>query len=524
MQNSTTIAGLAVIAALALSQPTQAQTGVQTISPIELDRVGLEKMWSGRVPVDPTRSKIAHFRQVVTLKDPLIVFQVDHDGQTKEFSSNDLNVIGEPMGEAGAKAKAEQYAAQRDTRKGEPELTRKEVPSSLFLFQSNSGIVAAMDGRTGRKLWTQVYGHPNEPHGRPDANNDYVVTVNGFTLRCLHRINGEEKWSVKVTGMPTAGPRIGEKKVYLPMLDGSMAIFDMSGERGLVPKIQSLGNIYSPAIATKNAVAWATDDHRFYVAAADEPTLRYRIQSRGNIVAPPSNFGQAHFFYATETGYVTCVYASDGEIPWRFSCGKPIQHAPAAAGNFVYVTLRHGGMYQLALTSGEAQWFVPGVKQYLAANNKYIYALSEDQRIMVLDITSGSMVGSFSVRGYDFFYTNHETDRIIMGTQDGLVMVLRSRDLPYPIVHVDVDKPAEVPDPADFQGSEDAEGTEPKAPSRNPFGDDAVADPFATKPAAPATDPFATPAASDPFATPDSSPASDPFATPDTSNDNPFGN
>ncbi|QDU73265.1 outer membrane biogenesis protein BamB [Bremerella volcania] len=485
------------------ASPAMAQLGPRNFSPLELERLGLEKLWIGQLPIDPHRSEIEKFRQVVSLKNPLVVFEVEQDGRTATFASNELSILGQPLGEEGAKAKADQYVARLDDSKGKPVVNRLEIPEVTFLAQSDAGMLMSINGRTGRTEWSKVYGRRGYPQPTPDANDEFVFTINDFALNCLHRNNGELVWSRKLEGVPIAGPVVGEEFTYVPMLDGTVVAYNFEGGPRLTPRYKSLGRIHKPMVASKTSVAWATDRDYFYVGYADRPLIRYRIESSGEILAPPSYEDPLRLFFTTKTGYVYCLYAPDGSVQWRFSCGQPIDTSAVAIGDAVFVALQRGGLYKLGIDDGGVKWFVPRIEQFLAANDQYAYALDQTKNLVVLDINSGAQVGTLDLSGYDFFYTNGQTDRIIIGSKKGRLVVLRSAAHPYPMVHVNVKAPKDEEAPAEGDKKEEDAG-----------GDKPAVDPFAA-PGGGVADPFAAPGGG--------APAADPFGGSGGGNANPFG-
>ncbi|PQO27046.1 PQQ-binding-like beta-propeller repeat protein [Blastopirellula marina] len=533
MQIQKLVSRLAMFALVAVAaNPAMAQIGARTFSPYELERLGLEKVWSGQLPIDPQRSQLETFRQVISLKDPQVVFEVEHNGKKVTFGSTELDIIGKPLGEEGAKKLVDQYVARLDTSKGEPTVTRREVPNETFFVQSDSGILMSVDGRTGKTNWAELRSNSRFPQTTPDANDDFVVSISGFTLSCLRRDSGAVMWTRQLEGVPIAGPVVGDDFIYIPLLDGTVVAYNFDGGPHLVPRYKSLGRIRMPVISTESSIAWATDRDYFYVGYADRPLVRYRIESSGEIIAPPSNFGPLRLFFTTATGYVYCIYSTDGSIQWRFSCGEPIDSSAIGIDDSVFVTLQRGGMYKLGMEEGDVKWFVPHIKQFLAANEQYAYCLDDGHSLVVLDINSGARVGSMGLQGYDFFYTNAKTDRIIMGTKTGKMVVLRSAALPYPLVHVDVKKPGEKPAPS--TGKPGEEGAKPAAePAVDPFTAPAaagggVADPFGAPASSggSAADPFGSSgggggAAADPFG----SGSTDPFGNSSGGSDasDPFG-
>lgn len=521
-----TIFGLLVM----FATPAMAQLGARHFSPYELESLGLEQMWAGQMAINPHRSKLESFSQSISLKDPLVVFEVEHDGRKTSFSANELSPLGDPIGEEGAKALADQFVARLDTRKGEPVVNRIEVPEVTFLARSNSGVLMSMDGRTGKTNWTQTYSSKGYPQPAAAANDKSVYMINDFQLYCLRKSNGEVRWTRKVEGNPIGNPAIGEQFVYVPTAEGTVLAYDFDGGPRLRPRYKSLGRIEEPMIATKTSVAWATNRDYFYVGYADRPLVRYRIEASGQILSSPSSEGPLRLFFTTQTGYVYCIFSTDGAIEWRFSCGQPINTSAIAIRNSVYVTLQRGGLYQLDVADGSVKWFTPRIKQFLAVNDQYVYCLDDDKNMVVLDIATGAPIGRLDLSGYDFYFTNTETDRVILGTTTGRIVVLRSAANPYPMVHVNVEAPAqEKGSPAGAKPDDKGKETKPAA---DPFaappagGGGGVADPFAA-PGGGGSNPFAAPGggggASDPFASPAASGgggAADPFGG---SSSDPFG-
>lgn len=489
----------------------------------QLDNLGLKQEWSTQLPIDAAYSRIRHFTQVIGHEDPLIVFEVKHNDEVRRFSSSDLNTFGRPLGEEGAKAQAESYMARIDESQ-KPELKRNEIPTITYYVMTDNGILHALDGRTGRMLWTQSHGNRRLVTHKPAGNDEMVAYTQGTTLFVLHRANGEIKWQRKLEGAPVAGPEFSDSKIFVPLTNGQVYVYDFDGGPSLAQSYTSIGKIVTPVSATSTTVNWATDRGFFYVGDSHRNRVRYRLEANGKIVSQATNFQHLYLYFTTTDGYVYCLFAPDGAVQWRYSTGEEIVTSPIAVRDSVYVTLRYGGLYKLSLTHGELRWFAPRVRQFLSASDRYVYALDDLNRLLVLDAKSGALVGATDLRGFDFFETNHATDRIILGTRTGRLQVLRASGLAYPQIHVKMVRPATPEEEADMEkpaparprpGVEDPFG----APAADPFADDPFGAPAAGE--TPADDPFGGPPASaDPFGGPPA--GADPFGGP-PEDSNPFG-
>ncbi|MEX0791927.1 MAG: PQQ-binding-like beta-propeller repeat protein [Pirellulaceae bacterium] len=492
------------------------------IAASQLDNLGLKQEWSTQLPINAAYSRISHFTQVIGHENPLVVFDVKHNGESRRFSSADLNTFGRPLGEEEAKAQAEQYLARID-KSQKPELTRNEVPTITYYVMTDNGIIHALDGRTGRLLWTQSHGNRKLVSQKPAGNDEMVAYTLGTTLYVLNRANGEIKWQRKLEGPPAAGPTFSESKIFVPLTTGQVFIYDFDGGPSLAQNYFSIGKITTPVSATSTTVNWATDRGYIYVGDSHRNRVRYRLEANGKIVAPAANFQHLYLYFTTTDGYIYCLFAPDGAVQWRYSTGEEITTSPIAVRDSVFVTLSHGGLYKLSLTHGELRWFAPRVRQFLSASDRYVYALDDLNRLLVLDSQSGAVVGATSLRGFDFFETNHATDRIILGTKTGRLQVLRASGLEYPQIHVKMVRPATPEEEADM---EKPAPERPRPAAEDPFGApaaDPFADPFAAPAAGetPADDPFGGPPAG---ANPFGGPAEDanPFGAP-PADDNPFG-
>jgi hypothetical protein len=135
-------------------------------------------------------------------------------------------------------------------------------------------------------------------------------------------------------------------------------------------------------------------------------------------------------------------------------------------------------LYAIDAATGHEFWNVPHMSQVIGASKERLHALSNINRLTLLDRKSGSVLGSASTESNDLVYVNQMTDRIFLGTKSGILQGMREQNLEYPQLHITLKKP---------------ETTKPKRSQR-----DAKKEP----PTSQATSPFEAPAAKEVFGDP----------------------
>src|SRR5262249_60943018 len=128
--------------------------------------------------------------------------QVTTSGKRYVFSQRDRDAFGQEIGVDAAKEKAEKKAEEIqkqlvDAGKADaekPTVDSYTVPKITVYGTSERGLVHALDGETGRTLWTAAIGNPLYPTSAPGANEKYVGVCNGSTLYVLHADDGSIAW------------------------------------------------------------------------------------------------------------------------------------------------------------------------------------------------------------------------------------------------------------------------------------------------------------------------------------------
>jgi hypothetical protein len=501
----------------------QAQVGsAGLISPEAARLAGLERMWFTQLALDRGRGRVSGVHMHVSPTQSHTVFQITAAGKRYVFSQRDRDAFGKEIGVEGAKALADAKAVaiQEDAAKAGPSdapLPTVEsfvVPKITIYASSERGMVHALDGETGRTLWTTSVGNPLYPTTAPAANDKYVGVCNGSTIYVMLAESGAVIWSRPAVSAPGAGPALTEEYIFVPMISGQVESYLLDDPRQPAGFYKSFGRAMVQPVVSTNSVAWPTDAGNLYVGIANAPGVRFRMQATDRISSAPAFLEPGKVFAASLDGYIYCINEAKGNILWRVTTGERITHSPVALDDKVFVISDRGSMYAIDAATALERWVTGGIRRYLAGNEKRLYCLDTRGNLAVLDAASGSRLASIPNVHSELPLINTQTDRILLVNSTGLVQCLREADLPWPVVHYQIEPQKKL---------SKAKSKEPKAKTEEKT-DQKDIDPFATgggKPAATAPA-VAPPAASpDPFAVPPvagakpgTPPSGDPFANP----------
>lgn len=501
---------------LALSpSPGQAQIpSTALVAPNAARQLGLERMWFAQLHLDRSRGRMGGLHMHVSSTKAHTVFQVTAGGKRYVFSEHDRDAFGKELGVEGAKQRAEEKqaeiktaletagkpAAQPPAREiqpaagdGQPLAIETHVIPEITLFAtSERGLVHALDGETGRTLWTTSIGNPNYPTTAAGANEKFVGVCNGSTLYVLLASDGSLVWTRSAISAPGAGPALSTELIFVPMVTGQIESFLLEDPKRPVKIFQSFGRAMVQPVVSANSVAWPTDKGNLYVGMANESGLRFRLEAGDAIVSAPAFLAPDRIFATSLDGYLYCVNEARGNLLWRFTTGEPISHSPVARGDRVYVITDRGNMFAIDANTNGEQWVTPNIRHYVSGNDQRLYCLDMRGDLVVLDQATGSLLGTVAAARLDVPILNNQTDRIILASASGLVQCFREAARPFPTVHYVIEAPQRDAKPVKPDAPKTDGATEPATPKTesDPFGGN-TADPFnAPKPAAPAADPF----------------------------------
>ena len=488
--------------------------------------VGLERIWHLQVPMNPYASEIKDVYVHVSTQQARWVYEVQQGPKSWFFADDQLDQFGRPVG----KKAAEILAANKKAELGDAEILEHGVPTVRIALLTNRGDVTLVDGETGAVLWTKTVGNPRHAAVGVCTNDELTVVLTGLRMYVIRNSDGHVI-SEKITkGVAGASPVITERRtattfnyevnqngensysmIYVPTIENRMDLYDLDKEiktdgpdaLASYPKgLPGFGRgLMQPTLGSKS-IAWPTDQGVVYVADLVTNNVDRQLRTLGTITSPVAYIpGVRRFLTASSDGYVYCFKEDDPDDMWRSSIGEPIYREPILVDGNAYVVTRSYKLHQLDLSTGAEKWIVPNVERVISISDNRIYCVQVGGNLMVLDENQGTPLRTVPMQSVDFTFLNTMTDRMYIGTKDGLLQCVRELNQTFPVVHTKASESA-VADAAaaDANAADDQPKENPFAPkpapmpnagNANPFGKPADnnngggnANPFAPKPAA----------------------------------------
>src|SRR5439155_12922759 len=175
-------------------------------------------------------------------------------------------------------------------------------------------------------------------------------------------------------------------------------------------------------------------------------------------------------FATSLDGYHCCLNERKGNILSRFTTGESIVHSPVALDQTVYAISKRGNMYAIDVNSAAERWVIGGIRSYLAGNDKRLYCTDLRGDLAILDTSTGSRLGTVTGIVSDVPVLNAQTDRILLVSSTGLVQCLREINLPFPVVHYQIEPQQKITKAAPKTEAQKSEDKAAPAGDTDPFG------------------------------------------------------
>ncbi len=406
------------------------------------DRIGLERMWQFQLDAGRSQSDAAKFMFFVSRRETTKAFEVVYQGGSQLFAPQHLDPYGVPFGEAEAARLADVEVRVLATRGIQAKVEIRESPLVTIYAQTARGDLLAINAETGELRWRFPTGRPDYPSLAPAANDEYVAVVNGSTLYVVQLVDGKLAFERQLAGAPGAGPAITDTHVYVPQLSGPMQAFRLLEEERRRPPINlaSFGGTHIQPTVSHDSVSWPTDRGLLFVVDAEKVTTRFRLEARSSIVAHSCFLPPNRWLAASVDGYVFCFTEDKGRMLWQYSSGEPLDSAPLAIENQVFIVSERNAIFAIDADTGRQQWKTASIRQAVSASEQRLYCVGSDGEMVVLDRSTGGKLNQLPVATGGEFITNGVSDRIYLATDSGRLVCLREQAARWPTIYVPLTK------------------------------------------------------------------------------------
>ena len=316
-------------------------------------------------------------------------------------------------------------------------------------IQSRTGIITTFGVENGRRLWDALLGSPDRVGYPASSNDEQLLITSGLTIYSLDKMTGRVLWQLLVPTLPSASPEVDANAAYIGSVDGSVYAFDLARVRelhqeGRLPQWAHLARMWrykapseiiAPPVSTGATVAFVSKQGMVIGVAAKSKKLKFQFETDARIYTPLGRSGNL-IFVANQHSRLYCLNQENGTMLWSFSTGAPVVQMPQIIGGHVFAVPHREGLECISVESGYRIWKNERITRFVAASDTKVYASDLSENLLVLDRSNGKIISALPMRGFPRRISNDRTDRVILATNDGLVLCLREIGSDFPTYHL----------------------------------------------------------------------------------------
>jgi outer membrane protein assembly factor BamB len=206
-------------------------------------------------------------------------------------------------------------------------------------------------------------------------------------------------------------------------------------------QVMTPGGALSAAPALYQGVLYAgTHDGKIY-AVSEDRTAIWPLEggvflTAGKIVADVKADQDGVYFASTDSK-LYCVDRMTGKVKWQYFSGRPLTASPQVTADTVYQSVPDVGVVAIDKTKSkfpqygqgdnrDAKWIASDAVEFLAADEKFAYMRTRDNRITAFDKQSGKQVFQSQRTDLDLFTQNPDKDGLIYAaTKNGKIFAIK---------------------------------------------------------------------------------------------------
>lgn len=404
------------------------------------NRGGLTRAWFTQLQLAPGTQGSVDLCLHVSSTQAQTIFRVTSErGRVYSFSNRDLDVFGERLEVEGAEEKAIDKVELLKRKGIEAQIEQSTVPDITLYAATNSGMVHAINAETGQPLWVKGVGSMRYPTSAPAVTDERVALVNGQRLYILETENGGILEERRVVGGAAAGPAMSGDQVYLPVLNGQLKAYTIGpGAPTWLKSYPLLGRIDAPPTIAGERVVCANEEGVITVIALGERGVRSRFRLKNELAGSISYVPPHQILAMTMTGDLYSFDLASNQLMWRYVSGYRTNEPAAVVEDNVFVITHECGVLAVSAASGERLWpqsFEPA-EHFVAATEERAYFTTNRKELVALNSATGQPVSRLSLNLTDRAFSNTQTDRIYILTENGALQCLHEQGEDLPTLHL----------------------------------------------------------------------------------------
>ncbi|MEM8873509.1 MAG: PQQ-binding-like beta-propeller repeat protein [Planctomycetota bacterium] len=270
----------------------------------------------------------------------------------------------------------------------------------------------------------------------PSAANIYLITTGGQSLSAATLNFAVTGPAAEANGMLYAGVAASGVAGQVGAIDPLRPYSNIDWRRVVFGQVLASPVVFDGVVFVPTSVVQGSDRGRVYAISVDKQTAvwntalneSYFETFAGNTVdLVADDFG---LYVASDDTQLYVLDRNSGSLRWRFYAGSPLEHPPAVTDDMVYQPVNGLGLAALDKASGqivrEPVWSASAAKLFISEDDKHVYALGNDGRLLGLDKNTGAVKFASDRNDFVDAVVNTDDATIYAVTRDGEVVRARA--------------------------------------------------------------------------------------------------
>ena len=281
-------------------------------------------------------------------------------------------------------------------------------------FTNNSGVMFAVNAKTGKRAWKQQVGRCVAASPAVDAHTVYQAFLNRPPCNSKAkpgRLEGEViafaagfgkiRWRTKI-GPTESSPLVADGRIYVGDWRGRVYALDQKTGR-VRWTFQGKGRIKGGIAKSGNRLFFGTYDGYLYAIRARTGKVIWRTRSqdrlggRGDFYSTPA-VAYGRVYIGSTDGKVYSFGAASGKLRWSRGTGGYVYGSPAVWRQTVYVGSYGDRFYALDAATGDVKWRFRAsddISGSATVLNGVVYFSTFDEVTYALDARNGKRLWTF---------------------------------------------------------------------------------------------------------------------------------